>query len=208
MERSCGLHIPSWEVRKQEERGTECVLEVPVMGLRGQSFQHWLAWLPVREQGMELRYQAKTIPKACIGFLEMFLPFLCGEDNQLKHQEPGIGDILEAEEGGRWHTLLESDCQMAREFRASWEGLHLKVTVERAGEDRVDSSTRTLGTQKREGLRAMVLCRALTLHHDQTARPVWVYPKFYKYACAWLTATPSPSPLFREAMAEMVILIS
>ena len=58
-----------------------------------------------------------------------------------------------------------------------------------------------------------MLRKALTLHHDQTARSVWFYLQFDKYACAWLTATPSPatfipSPLFREAMAAHLCLPS
>ena len=44
---------------------------------------------------------SETIPKALIGFLEMSLPFLCGEDSQLMHLEQGMGNILEAEEGSR-----------------------------------------------------------------------------------------------------------
>ena len=226
LERSSGLHIP----REEEGRGTECVLDVPVRGLRGQSFQHWLARLPVRERGMGLRSQVETIPAAFIGSLEMSLPFLCGEGGQLRQLEPVVGNIREAEEGSRWRTLLESECKTAREFQACWEGLQgeardcaaylgeeldgpLAVPVEGAGEGRVDGSTRALVTQQREGLRAKVLRRALTLHHDQTARPVWVYPQFDKYACAWLTATPSPatfipSPLFREAMAAHLCLPS
>ena len=58
-----------------------------------------------------------------------------------------------------------------------------------------------------------MLQKALTLHHDQTARSVWFYPQFDKYACAWLTTTPSPatfilSPLFREAMTAHLCLPS
>ena len=41
LEKSSGLHIP----REEEGSGTECVLDVPVRGLQGQSFQHWLAQL-------------------------------------------------------------------------------------------------------------------------------------------------------------------
>ena len=92
-------------------------------GAAGQSLQHWLVWLPVREQGMGLRSEAKTIPAAFIGSLKMSLLFLCGEGGQLKHLEPVIDDIREAEEGSRWRTLFESDCRTAREFRACWEGL-------------------------------------------------------------------------------------
>ena len=126
--------------------------------------------------------------------------------------------------------MLESDYWTAREFRACLEGLQvdaqdcgsylgeeldgpLAVRVEGVEEGRVDRSTRALVTQQREGLKAKVLRRALTLHHDQTARPVWVYRQLDKYACAWLMATPSPatfipSPLFREAMVAHLCLPS
>ena len=77
----------------------------------------------------------------------------------------------------------------------------------------MDGTTRTPVTQQREGLRAKVLRTALTFHHNQTARPVWVYPQFDKLPCALLTATPSPatfihSPLFWEAMAAHLCLPS
>ena len=70
-----------------------------------------------------------------------------------------------------------------------------------------------LVTQQREGLRARVLSRALTLHQDQTARPVWGFPQFDKFSCSWLLTTPSsdtflPSRLFREAMAAHLFLPS
>ena len=94
LEKSSGLHIP----REEEGSGTECVLDVPVRGLQGQSFQHWLVRLPVRERGMGLRSQIETIPSAFIGSVEMSLPFLCGEDGQLKQLTPVVGDIREAEE--------------------------------------------------------------------------------------------------------------
>ena len=47
---------------------------------------------------MGLRSQVETIPSAIIGSLEMSLPFLCGEDGQLKQLTPVVGDIREAEE--------------------------------------------------------------------------------------------------------------
>ena len=121
---------------------------------------------------MGLRSQVETIPAAFIG--------------SLKQLEAVVGDIREAKEGSRWRTLLEYDCQTAREFRTCWEGLQdkaqdcaaylgeeldgpLAVPVEGAGEGRVDESTRTLVTQQREGLRAKVLRRALTLHQNQAS---------------------------------------
>ena len=81
------------------------------------------------------------------------------------------------------------------------------------GDGRVDGKTRALVTQQREKLRARVLKKALALHADQTARPVWAFPQFDKMSCAWLLATPSPDtfipgPVFREAMATHLCLPS
>ena len=77
----------------------------------------------------------------------------------------------------------------------------------------MDGSTRHWVTQQRERLRSRVLKRALTLHQDQTARPVWGWPQLDKFSCGWLLATPSPdtflpSRLFREIMASHLFLPS
>ena len=68
-------------------------------------------------------------------------------------------------------------------------------------------TTRQYVTQQRENLRSKVLSRALKVHQDQTARPVWGWPHFDKFSCSWLLATPSSdtflsSRLFREAVAN------
>ena len=49
---------------------------------------------------------------------------------------------------------------------------HLAVPAEGFGEGREDGSSRQVLTQSREELRARVISRALTLHRDQTTRPV------------------------------------
>ena len=131
-----------------------------------------------------------TIPAAFLGSCEMSLPYLAGEGGQCQSLQGILGDIRAAGEGHRWQTLLLSGSKTGREFRWCWEKLqqegrecaaflgerldsHLAVPVERLGEGRVDGSTRQLVTSQLEGLRARVLSRALTLHPDQTARPVW-----------------------------------
>ena len=173
---------------------------------------------------MGLRSMVETIPAAFLGSCEMSLPFLTGEGGQCKLLEPVLGDIRQASEASRWSCLLQSGCRTGREFGESWATLqqeaeecaaylgetlesHLSVQVEGVGEGRTDGSTRHLLTQQRESLRSRVLSRALTLHPDQTARPVWGFPQFDKFACSWLLATPSsstylPSKLFREVMAK------
>ena len=98
MERATGLHIP----RDEERRGVECVLDVPVRGLQGRSFQHWLARLPVRERGMGLRSMVDIIPTAFIGSLEMSFPFFCGEGSMCNLLKTVVGDMMAAEEGIRW----------------------------------------------------------------------------------------------------------
>ena len=66
-EKAAGLHIP----KVDEGLGVECVLNVPVNGLQGQSFQAWMARLPIKERGMGLRSMVDTIPTAFLGSVEM-----------------------------------------------------------------------------------------------------------------------------------------
>ena len=143
----------------------------------------------LREGYVGLRSMEDTIPTAFIGSVEMSIPFLTGEGGQCQLLQPGIGDIRGSEEGVRWQALLQSGTRTGREFERSWERLqqearqcaeylgdrldsHLSVSVQGLGEGRSDGTTRHFVTEQRERLRAKVLSRALTLHPDQTARPV------------------------------------
>ena len=201
----------------------DSVLDVPIRGLGGQSFQSWLVRLPVREKGMGLISLVDIIPAAFIGSVEMSLPFFCREGGVCQLLLPTVGDTREAEVASRWQTLLDSGSRTGRELAECWDTLRgeaqeccdylgeelegpLASPVEGMGEGRLDGSTRYRVTQQREGLRAKVVSPALSEHHDQTARPVWVFPQFDQTSCVWLLATPSPetfipSQLFREAMA-------
>ena len=76
LESATGLHIP----RGEEVLGVEFVLQVPVWGMEAQSYQQWLARLPIRERGMVLRSLVDTSPAAFIRSVEMSLTFLTGEE--------------------------------------------------------------------------------------------------------------------------------
>lgn len=89
----------------------------------------------------------------------------------------------------------------------------LSVAVEGLGEDSLDGSTRRKVQEQREQLQAAVLAKALENHHDQQARPVWVYPQLYKLSSSWILALPGPtnglsSQVFTEAMAAHLALPS
>ena len=119
MQKATGLHIPQGE----EGRGVECVLDIPVRGLQGQSFQSWLVRLPVRERGMGLRSLLDTIPAAFVGSVEMSLPFFTGEEGVCKVLEPLLGDIQSENPGRRWEQLINSGCRTGREFSECWDML-------------------------------------------------------------------------------------
>merc|ERR1712082_345128 len=75
LEKAVGQHIP----RGEEGLGWECVIQTPVRGCEGRSFQSWLARLPVRLGGLGLRSPAETSPIAFIGGVEMAIPAFVGD---------------------------------------------------------------------------------------------------------------------------------
>ena len=69
--------------------------------------------------------------------------------------------------------------------------------------------------EQREGLRAAVLARALELHDDHWARPVWVFPRLDidKLSSSWILTLPGPTNSltslgFSKAMATHLCLHS
>ena len=69
-----GAHIP----REEEGLGWEECLDIPVRGLEGRSFQHWLASLPVRQGGLGITSQVELAPLTFIGSVEQALSFFGG----------------------------------------------------------------------------------------------------------------------------------
>ena len=133
-------------------------------------------------------------------------------------------------DGTRWQTLLQSGCRTGAELASSWDTLQseardyceylgkdfedpLSGTVESVGYGSTDGSTRGKLVRQREEFRGAALSRALELHYDQHARPVWVSPQLDKLSSSWLLALPGPttgltSPVFMEALASHLCLPS
>ena len=88
----------------------------------------------------------------------------------------------------------------------------LTDVVEGAGQGSSDGSTRTRVTDYLENTRAKVFCRALELHPDQSARPVWANPQMDTLSTGWLQQLPGPEGLtqveFSETMARFLCLPS
>ena len=126
----------------------------------------------------------------------MSLPHFVGEDGICSQ----LGEVVGRVEGAlRWETLLNSDSRTAEEFIRAWGRLRLEaneccnylgkeltgelsVSVERAGGDKTDGSTRRAAVQQREGLRHEVLTLALKRHGDREARPVTVFKNLLSQA--------------------------
>ena len=103
LETVAGAHIP----REEEGLGWEECLDVPISGLRGRSFQHWLVSLPIRQGGLGIPSQAELSPLAFIGSLENALPFFGGEGGVC----PSLGHLVGEEKDSRWAPLLATNCR-------------------------------------------------------------------------------------------------
>ena len=98
-----GAHIP----REEEGLGWEECLDIPVRGLEGRSFQHWLASLPVRQGGLGITSQVEMAPLTFIGSVEQALPFFGGE----KGVCPALGHLVGEDQETRWAPLMASNCR-------------------------------------------------------------------------------------------------
>ena len=60
----------------------ECVIQVPIVNLTGQSFKHWLVNQPVKLGGLGLRSLVETSPAAFVECVEMSPPFFAGDEGE------------------------------------------------------------------------------------------------------------------------------
>ena len=220
--------------REEEGGGVECVLELPgIPDLDGRSFQHLLVPQPVKLGGCGLRSLVETRFPAFIGGLEQALPYMVVGEHQEQvvslHLEEVVGNMAGQR---RWSEFLAAGSRTSREFREAWTALTaeavttwaflgvepsgpLSAILEEVGGGSVDGSTRTRVTQQREGMRHLLLTRALERHPDREARPCTVYQNIADDKCAgsWLLAIPSPNlslstRVFREAFSSHLCLAS
>ena len=225
LESVAGAHIP----REEEGLGWEECLDIPVRGLEGRSFQHWLSSLPIRQGGLGITSQVELAPLAFIGSVEQALPFFGGE----KGVCPTLGHLVGEEQETRWAPLLASNCRTARELR--WchqqvqseveesmaylgreeevvEGV-LGVPLEGLGEGSTTGHTRKLLSRAREELRLEVFQHAVAQHPDQRARGISSWKERDKLTTSWLLSTPGPhsylsSVVFAEALATLLSMPS
>ena len=111
-----------------------------------------------------------------------------------------------------WHTL-QNEAQCLSDFLGEGLDIPLSVTVEGIGEGSTDGSTRKKIIEQRETLRGAALTKALQIHEDQGARPVWVWPQLDKLSSAWLLSLPGPhtglsSQIFSEAVCANLCIPS
>ena len=182
---------------------------------------------PVHLGGLGLRSMVETSLAAFIGAVEMALPAFVGDNGIC----PLLEDIIEAEASGeeaRWRSLISSGCKVGEEYARAWDLLQTEsrecseylgwdfighLAVENAGEGSSDGGTRRKVVEQKEGLCAAVLSKALELHPDQLARPVWIFPQLDKMSSSWILTLPGPntgltSPIFSEALAAHLCIPS
>ena len=127
LEAAVGTHIP----RRDEGRGWECVLPVPVSRREGRSFAEWIVRLPVRLGGWGLRSLEETSLAAFIGAVEQSVPAFCGPEGicpQLSQYLGGEESFLEDGGGdGRWQHMLEHGGRLGEEFLRSWGKMRLEA---------------------------------------------------------------------------------
>ena len=163
---------------------------------------------------------------AFFGGMEQAIPHFVGEDGVLQQLAPQLGAVRGAR---RWEDLLRSGCRTGRELSGMWSTMQqeareisqyleeelegpLALPVQGAGEESMTGVTRKLITTHLEDSRFRVLKRALELHPDQSARPVWAHPQLDKLSQGWVLCLPGPRGLkqaeFSETMARLLCLPS
>jgi hypothetical protein len=223
LETSAGSAIP----RQEQGLGYEAVVQVPVTGLQGLSFQAWVAQLSISQGGLGIRRQVDSSHSAYIGALEQTVPHFTGERGVC----PQLAHLVGREEDGedrRWEPLVTSNCRTGRELSRAWEELQREAVESCAYLDRElpdilasevlgvglgseDGTTRKRITEEREKIRAAVFMKGLADYPDPASRAVIAWKNRDKLSTAFLTALPGPhsslsSPQFGEALCLLLCL--
>ena len=227
LEAAVGFSIP------RGDRGQEgdVVINVPVQGISGKSFQEWAVRLPVKLHGWGFRSLAETCIPAYLGTLETSIPRMATISPILQQSWGGAecwGDSAPSD--ARWSTLLASGCREGVELTRAWDILTREaqeasnwlgedmahvftVPLAGIGEGSVSGKTRGDIVTAREKSRALLLSKALALYQPRKARPVLAWKQRDKISSAWLLALPgADSSLtnaeFSEAAAANLCLPS
>ena len=190
LEATLGFKVPRGE-QQQGEGG--CIINVPIAGLDSQNFQEWVLRQPIQLHGAGFRSHEESCYPAFVGALEQAAPYLA--------KLPGLDEIFggegawgeNADTMTRWAPLLASGQRDGAELWSAWEAMQqeaqqsaafvgdplegaLAVDVAGAGGDHFLPVRQRL-TAEREKMRGKVLLRALELHPQREARPVWSWEK-------------------------------
>ena len=114
-------HIP----RKDEGRGFECLLDIPVFSMEGQSFQELLVRSPVRLRGFGLCSMEESSAAAFIGAAELALPSFSGSLGLCRQLEHLLGGGP-SEGDSWWRCLVDSGCRTAQEYLRAWQALRIE----------------------------------------------------------------------------------
>ena len=215
------------------DRGQEgdMVINVPVEGLEGRSFQEWAIRLPIKLHGWGLRRLEEICLPAYLGTLETSIPQM-GEISPIM---TGVWGGVEcwgntADMKTRWSKVLSSGCQEGIEMTRGWEVLtkEARETADWLGKDiekvfstplaglgngSVSGKTRGDIMSAREKTRSLLMSKALSQHRPKRDRAAWAWRQRDKISSSWLLALPGPDSTlsnaeFSEASATSLCMAS
>ena len=182
------------------------VLDVPVEGLQGKSFQWWVAQLPVKHGGLLLRNQSYLSKVSYLGSVELCLPSFAGPQGICSNLAHLVGE--EESKETRWAPPLASGSRLGEEFIAAWtsirteaeqlsafveEDLPAVFSTEASGfGDGAAFGTRRRAVEARETLLAAAVGKALSLCEDQSSLAVRAWKNRDKLTTAFLLELPGP----------------
>ena len=227
LEAAVGCEVPRTD--RLLDEGESFVITTPVSGLEARPFAEWVVKQPVRLHGAGLRSHADSCYPAFVGALEQVAGYMSciGVLKEVIGGEETWGE--DGDPGSRWAVLLASGAVDGRELRGAWSSMQQEAresafylgeevegvlgdNVEGAGQDSGGLLRQKLMEQV-ETMRGKVLLRALKLHPNREARPVWSFQDRDKLTSAWLLALPLlgsslSNAEFSEAFAAMLNLAS
>ena len=198
LEAATGITIP------RSYRGGEgdLVVNVPVEGLGGKSFQEWVIRLPIKLHGWGLRSLEETCGPAYLATLETSIPRM-GVISPIMMETWGGDECWGkgAAKETRWSAVLNSGCREGLEMTIAWERLTQEarqayswldkevdqvftVPVAGLGEGSVTGVTRGKIVSSREKTCALLLAKALEDHRPKHDRAAWAWRQRDKISSA------------------------